>query len=90
MGLHRPGLHLDQSALYRIKIQGRLNEKWIGYFDELSVEIIKTMEGTTETVVMCEVADQSALHGLLRKIRDLDLPLLLVEFVSIQKKKDEL
>jgi hypothetical protein len=84
----KPGLHLDQSAIYKIQIQGRLDEKWAGYFNETSVITEKTTDGTTITTLICDVADQSALHGLLRKTRDLDLPLLLVEFVSTQTKKD--
>ncbi len=66
---------------YEIRLQGRLHARWIGWFDGLSV--IPESDGTT--LLRGEVVDQAALHGLLRKLPDLGLPLLSV----VQLRPDE-
>jgi len=58
---------------YEIRIQGRLDERWSTWFDELN---LSHEDGTT--VLRGPVTDQAALHGLLHKLRDLGLPLLSV------------
>lgn len=69
------GLELDKPALYRIRVRGNLDQKWSDWFDGFSI----TPHGDDETVLTGHVVDQSALHGMLGKIRDLGLPILLVE-----------
>jgi len=59
---------------YRIKVKGRLDKQWAAWFEGMTI----TYEGE-ETMLTGSVADQSALHGLLNKIRDLNLALLSVE-----------
>src|SRR5437764_1813979 len=59
---------------YEIRFQGHLHARWAGWFDGLTV----TDESDGTTVVRGAVADQAALHGLLRKLHDLGLPLLSV------------
>lgn len=59
---------------YEIKVQGSLDSQWSEWFDGLSM--ISTESG--ETTLSGPVADQAALHGLLNKVRDLNLPLLAV------------
>jgi hypothetical protein len=68
---HRP-------TTYRIRLQGHVEPRWSGWFAELRI----TLEDDGVTVLHGPVADQAALHGLLRKIRDLGLPLLAVEQVA--------
>ena len=66
-------LRLDQPAVYEIRVQGELGEDWIMWFGTMTIAVeygVTTLSGT--------LADQSALHGLLVKIRDLGLPLLSV------------
>ena len=66
-------LGLDQAATYQIRVQGELDEDWAARFNNMTITTgggITTLTGT--------VADQSALHGLLIKIRNLGLPLLSV------------
>ncbi len=78
-----PPLTADQPATYQIKVQGRLSENWSNWFDGLAVAAAGTEGGPTLTTLTGQVADQAALHGLLNRIRDLGLPLLLVECLNI-------
>ncbi len=75
-------LSMDQPATYQIKVQGRLSGKWSNWFDGLAVAAAETEGGPTLTTLTGQVADQAALHGLLNRIRDLGLPLLLVECLN--------
>ncbi len=77
-----PPLTSDQPATYQIKVQGRLSENWSKWFDGLALEAAETESGPTLTILTGQVADQAALHGLLNRIRDLGLPLLLVECLN--------
>jgi hypothetical protein len=57
---------------YRLTIKGHLGSEWSEWFDGLSI----SMADNGETVLTGPVVDQTALHGVLVKIRDLGLPLL--------------
>ena len=57
---------------YRIRIQGRLDQRWSSWFDGMSVT--RGDDGTT--LLRGRVGDQAALHGLIQKVRDLGLTLL--------------
>jgi hypothetical protein len=59
---------------YEIRLKGHLESRWVAWFDGL--RLTHASDGTT--VIQGPVADQAALHGLLRKVRDLGLPLLSV------------
>jgi hypothetical protein len=74
-------LRLDEPATYRIEVQGRLNDTWSAWFDGLTVGVEANGDGTAVTTLAGSVADQGALYGLLSRIRDLGLPLLLVQYV---------
>lgn len=74
----RPSSHGPRG--YQIKIGGRLSEKWAEWFDGLSI----THTEHNETLITGLVVDQAALQGLLKKIRDLGLPLLSVNPVELQ------
>lgn len=69
---------------YSIKVKGYLNKKWSDWFEGMKI----TYEGE-ETNLTGPVADQAALHGLLIRIRDLNLTLLSVERLGTKKKKNE-
>ena len=62
---HEPGL-------YEIRLKGHLDDRWSDWFEGL----ILTREDNGETLLTGPVVDQAALHGLLRKVRDLGVPLL--------------
>ena len=59
---------------YEIRIKGHLDTRWAGRFESLTI----TLEDNGETLLTGPVVDQAALHGLLRTVRDLGLPLVSV------------
>ena len=77
-GEYSAAIDFDQPLTYQIKIRGHLSPQWSGWFEGLSI----TLENKGDTLLTGPVADQAALHGLLRRIRDLGLPLLLVSCVE--------
>ena len=79
------GLYVDHPAIYEIRLQGRLREAWSDWFGGMSVTIAEDANGLPVTVLKGEVEDQAALHGLLARIRDLGLPLLLVQLMPPRK-----
>ena len=72
------GRAFDQPATYRIRVQGHLDPQWADWFDGFTVEA----GPGGQTTLTGRVADQPALHGLLQRISNLALPLLLVERVD--------
>ena len=65
---------LDEAATYEIRLKGHLPERWAGWFGDVAIGLEE--DGTTR--LTCTAIDQAALHGLLRKVRDLGLPLVSV------------
>jgi hypothetical protein len=63
---------LDQPMVYEIRIKGHLGPQWTEWFGNVSI----TLEDNGETLLTCLVVDQAALYGLLRKVRDLGMPLI--------------
>ena len=59
---------------YEIHLKGHLDDRWAGWFSGLTI----TREASGNTRLTGPVADQAALHGLLRKVRDLGLHLISV------------
>ena len=68
----------DEPEQYEICIQGYLDERWVGWFEGLTI----TLKENGNTLLTGPVVDQAALHGLLRKVRDLSLPLLSVRRIE--------
>ena len=60
--------------VYQIRVKGHLGHQWADWFEGLTI----TLEENGETLVTGPVVDQAALHGLLRRVRDLGVPLLSV------------
>ena len=63
---------LDRPMVYQIRIEGHLGPQWTEWFGDGTL----TPTDNGETLLTCPVVDQAALHGLLRKIRDLGIPLI--------------
>ena len=74
------GREFDEQAIYQIRVKGNLDQKWSDWFDGFTI----TPQADGATLLTGPVADQSALHGLLGKVRDLGLPLLSVKRVESQ------
>ena len=68
----------DGSGLYEIRLKGHLDDRWSDRFDGLTI----TLEEDGNTLLSGPVADQAALHGLLKKVRDLGMPLVSVSPVE--------
>lgn len=69
-----PEIELTQPMIYQIRIKGHLGSQWTDWFDG----VIITLEDNGNTLLIGPALDQAALHGLLRKVRDLGMPLLSV------------
>lgn len=69
----------NQQILYEITIRGVLDMSWQDFLDGLST----TIEGEN-TILSCSVPDQSALYGIINRLRDLGL-----ELIAIERKESE-
>jgi len=78
------------SESYEILVQGQLDSLWEQWFEGMALSSVENGDsGVTCTLIAGQVADQPALHGLLIKIRDLNLKLLSVRRISPQTKLSE-
>jgi hypothetical protein len=64
--------------VYQIRIKGHLGSGWTNWFEGLTI----TLEDNGDTLLTGPVVDQAALHGLLKKVRDVGMPLLSVNRVE--------
>ena len=69
---------MTEPLVYEIRLKGHLGSQWADWFSGLSL----TLEDNGETVLTGPLADQSALHGVLKKVRDLGMPLLAVNRIE--------
>jgi len=67
-------LNPSQPTIYKIRIKGHLDPQWTDWFQGLTI----TLEENGETLLTGLVVDQAALHGLLKRVRDLGMPLISV------------
>lgn len=67
-----------EPIIYQIRIKGHLGRQWSDWFEGLSI----TQEEDGDTLLTGPVVDDAALHGLLKKVRDLGIPLLSVNSVE--------
>jgi len=75
--------HSDQPVVYQIKIEGHLRAEWAAWFEGLSI----ALEPDGTTLLVGPVVDQAALYGLLKKVRDLGMPLLAVNAQPVKGEK---
>jgi hypothetical protein len=73
------------SPTYQIRLQGHLGPQWADWFEGLTI----ALQENGETLLTGPVVDQPALHGLLKKVRDLGMPLLAVTRVEPDPSADE-
>jgi hypothetical protein len=65
---------MDRPQLYEIRIEGHLGSSWSSWFEGMTIR----HEPSGETVLRGALPDQTAVHGVLMKIRDLGMPLVAV------------
>ena len=68
----------NQHQCYEIRLKGHLDDRWTDWFEGLTI----TLEDDGDTLLTGPVVDQAALHGLLKKVRDLGMPLVSVSPVE--------
>lgn len=68
----------SEPMIYQIRIKGHLGCQWTDWFGGLTI----TLEEDGDTLLTGPVIDQAALHGLLKKVRDLGMPLLSVNHLK--------
>ena len=73
-----PTTDSTQPVIYQIRIEGQLGAQWTDWFEGLTI----TLEDNGNTLLTGPVIDQAALYGLLKKVRDLGMPLLSVQRVA--------
>jgi len=73
-GIHDP----DRPTIYQIRIRGRLDQQWADWFDGMAI----TSEEDGDTLLTGPAEDQAALLGLIRRVRDLGIPLVSVQPVE--------
>ncbi len=78
LNARNPTTDPGESLVYQIRIKGHLGPHWADWFEGLTL----TLEATGETLLTGPVIDQAALYGVLRKVRDVGLPLLSVVCVN--------
>jgi hypothetical protein len=64
--------------IYQIRLRGHLGPQWTDWFDGFAI----TLEADGDTLLTGRILDQPALYGLLRKVRDLGIPLVSVNGVE--------
>ncbi len=74
----------NQRQYYEIRLKGHLDDRWSDRFEGLTI----TLEENGETLLTGPVIDQAALHGLLKKVRDLGIPLISVSPVAPDPSSD--
>jgi hypothetical protein len=68
----------SNAKVYEIRLKGHLEARWVKWFDGMAI----TLEEDGDTLLTGPVIDQAALHGLLKKVRDLGMPLVSVSPVE--------
>lgn len=71
----------DDGAIYEIRLQGHLDARWADRFGGMTL----TLTEAGETLLIGPVADQAALHGLFKKIRDVGLQLIAVNLIELNQ-----
>jgi hypothetical protein len=74
----------SNGKVYEIRLKGHLEARWVKWFDGMAI----TLDENGNTLLSGPVADQAALHGILKKVRDVGLPLLSVNTFEPDTKED--
>jgi hypothetical protein len=75
------GKEYNQHPCYEIRFKGHLDDRWTSWFEGLII----TLEDNGDTLLTGPVVDQAALYGLLKKVRDVGLPLVSVSQIQFNE-----
>jgi len=78
---------LDRPAVYQVKVPGHLDESWSDWAGGMKIEVESEGDGQPVTILTGTV-DQAALHGLLRRLYSLGLPLISVNYIECPSEND--
>ena len=73
---------LGKSMVYQIRVEGHLDHQWTDWFEGLTINL----EEDGEMLLTGPLVDQAALFGLLKKVRDLGMPLVSVNRIKSDQK----
>lgn len=76
-----PGTDATRPMVYQIRIMGHLGPQWNEWFGGMTI----ALEDNGDTLLSGPIVDQAALHGLLKKVRDLGIPLISVSSVDASR-----
>ena len=79
MGQPTQKLSMHEPAVFRIRIQGELDQSWFDYFSAQSASVEEDKAGNNVTVIISDPVDQGALLGLVNHLNALGIPLISVE-----------
>ena len=74
----------NEPTIYQIRVRGHLKTDWGEWFGEATI----TLTDNGDTVLTCSVIDQAALYGLLKRVRDLAMPLISLKCVQPDDNSD--
>jgi hypothetical protein len=80
----KPEAGSGEATIYQIRLKGHLGPQWSGWFEGMDL----ARQANGDTIMTGPVVDQAALHGLLKRMRDLGLPLLSI--VQVEPKLEEI
>ena len=81
-------LSLSGRGEYEIKVKGHLDEQWSPWFEDLTITTGFNDDGTPITTFTGPIVDQAALHGVLAKIRNINMPLISVTPIELTSKDE--
>jgi hypothetical protein len=76
-----PKTDTGQLIVYQIRLRGHLSDQWTNWFEGMTI----TLEEDGDTLLTGPLVDQAALFGLLKKVRDLGMPLISINCVEPDK-----
>ena len=69
-------------GVYEIKVRGHIDEAWSSWFEDMAITTGFAEDGTPVTTFTGQLIDQATLHGVLARIRDINMPLISVRPVN--------
>jgi hypothetical protein len=85
----QPKLTMDRPETYEIQVPGEIDEGWVDWADRMTIRVISEGDEIPVTILTGTI-DQAALHGLLRRLYSLSLPLISVHWVESGSKGEKM